>query len=175
VLLAGLSTGNKIGLAVVAAVFIAFALISSFVAPKRRPDFPGKGGLSVFIVISVALFVAMLTAVLVFGVESEAEGGTAESGKTEHAIAVAETEFAVKLKQAKEAPGDYTLDVSNDGKIDHDLAVEGPGLSGETKTALIKPGESAKLSVKLEPGTYTLYCTVAGHRAAGMVTKLTVG
>jgi uncharacterized cupredoxin-like copper-binding protein len=176
VLLAGLSTGNKIGLAVVAAVFIGFALVSSFVAPRRYPDFPGKNGLSVFILASVACFAAMLTAVVVFGVESEAEGGTAaESGKAKHAIAVVETEFAVKLKQAKEAPGEYTLDVANQGKIEHDLAVEGPGLKGETKTALIKPGGTAKLTVPLEAGTYTLYCTVTGHREAGMVTKLTVG
>jgi hypothetical protein len=32
---AGLSTGNKIGLATVAAIFIIFALVSSFVLPRR--------------------------------------------------------------------------------------------------------------------------------------------
>ena len=38
--LAGLSTGHKIGLGIVGAVFICFALLASFVAPRRRPDFP---------------------------------------------------------------------------------------------------------------------------------------
>jgi hypothetical protein len=36
--------------------------------PRRRPDFPGKA-LPAFIVATAVLFVAMLTAVWVFGVE----------------------------------------------------------------------------------------------------------
>jgi hypothetical protein len=68
-LLAGIPTGHKIGLAVVAAVFIAFALVSSFVVPRRRPDFPGRAGLSVFIIASLVLFGAMIAAVEIFGAE----------------------------------------------------------------------------------------------------------
>ena len=67
--LAALSTGHMVGLAVVAAIFIGFALASSFLAPRRWPDFPGQNGLSVFLIVTVVLFAAMLTAVAVFGVE----------------------------------------------------------------------------------------------------------
>jgi hypothetical protein len=42
VLLGGeLPVGHEIGLIVVAAVFIAFALVSSLVVPRYKPDFPG--------------------------------------------------------------------------------------------------------------------------------------
>ena len=41
-------------------------------------------------------------------------------------------------------------------------------------TTLIPPGGSAKLTVSLAKGDYTLYCSVDSHRQAGMVTKLTV-
>jgi len=68
-MLAGLSTGHMVGLAVVAAIFIAFALAASFLAPRRWPDFPGEHGLSVFMIACLVLFAAMLTAVAVFGVE----------------------------------------------------------------------------------------------------------
>jgi hypothetical protein len=79
-LLAGLSTGHMVGLAVVAAVFISFALASSFFAPRRWPDFPGPNGLSVFIIACFVLFAAMLVAVEVFGVEkSESKGEKARS------------------------------------------------------------------------------------------------
>jgi uncharacterized cupredoxin-like copper-binding protein len=178
VLLAGLSTGHKIGLAVVAAVFIGFALFSSFVAPRRRPDFPGRNGMGPFIVVSFALFAAMLAAVIVFGVESEAEGAgePAKTGAPAHAIAVTETEFKIQLPSTSTlSGGEYTFEVKNSGKIEHDLAVKGPGISGVSKTALIPPGGSAKLTVPLKTGTYKLYCSVPGHEAAGMAAKLAVG
>jgi hypothetical protein len=73
---AALSTGHKVGLLVMALVFIAFAVFSSFVAPRRNPDFPGRG-LSVFVVVSFVLFVLMIGAVEIFGVESEAHHGEA--------------------------------------------------------------------------------------------------
>ncbi len=38
-----LTTGHKIGLLVVGLAFIVFALVSSFVLPRRNPNFPGRG------------------------------------------------------------------------------------------------------------------------------------
>src|SRR4051812_49647309 len=71
---AGLSTESKIGLAAVGIAFIVFALVSSFVLPRRNPNFPGRH-LGWYITLCVLFFVAMLSAVLVFGRESpEAEG-----------------------------------------------------------------------------------------------------
>jgi plastocyanin len=178
VLLAALSTGNKIGLAVVGGTFILFALTASFLAPRRRPDFPGKNGLSVFVLASFVLFFAMVTAVIVFGVEkSEAKGaepaGTPVSAG--QAVPVSESEFKITLPAKKLAPGKITFDVTNDGKIQHDLVVSGPGVTGTAKTPLVNAGKTATLTVTLAAGSYTLYCSVPGHRAAGMVAKLTVG
>jgi multisubunit Na+/H+ antiporter MnhB subunit len=77
--LAGLATSNKIGLAVVAAVFIAFALASSFLAPRRWPDFPGKNGLSVFVLVSIAMFVGMMCAVYFLAREEPEHEGSHEA------------------------------------------------------------------------------------------------
>jgi hypothetical protein len=71
VLVAGLSTGNTIGLSVVALTFVAFALVCSFVVPRRFPDFPGEKGIGVFAVVCLLLFLAQLTAIIVFGVEKK--------------------------------------------------------------------------------------------------------
>lgn len=62
-----LSTGHEIGLIVVAAVFIAFALASSFLVPRYKPDFPGPSGLSVFAIASIVLFLLMIAAINFFG------------------------------------------------------------------------------------------------------------
>lgn len=59
--------GHEIGLIVVAAIFIAFALVSSFVVPRYKPDFPGPNGLSVFAIASIVLFLLMVAAVNFFG------------------------------------------------------------------------------------------------------------
>jgi hypothetical protein len=70
-LLAGLATGNKIGLAVVAVIFVGFALVCSFVIPRRKPDFPGEKGIGVFAIVCVVLFAAQLTSILVFDKEKK--------------------------------------------------------------------------------------------------------
>jgi hypothetical protein len=62
-----LPVGHEIGLIVVAAAFIAFALVSSFVVPRYKPDFPGPNGMSVFIIASVVMFALMVAAVNFFG------------------------------------------------------------------------------------------------------------
>lgn len=168
-LLAGLSTGHKVGLGVVAIVFIAFALTSSFLAPRRRADFPGKNGLSVFIIACVALFAAMIAAVELFGAESEAKGAEHKAAAAEKTIQVQEKEFKITLASSTVAAGTVTFAVTNVGKIPHDLAIQ-----GGTKSSLIAAGKTGKLTATLKKGTVTLYCSVPGHRQLGMVTKLTV-
>jgi hypothetical protein len=63
----GLSNTHKVLLIVVAALFIAFALGASFLAPKKRPDFPGPNGLSVFVIGSILMFVLMVLTINFFG------------------------------------------------------------------------------------------------------------
>ena len=62
--------------------------------------------------------------------------------------------------------------MTNDGTTVHDLAVEGQDLN----TPELNPGDQADLDVSgLEPGSYTIYCQIAGHRESGMESELTVG
>src|SRR5260221_12647383 len=76
---AALSTGNKIGLAVVGGAFIIFSLVSALVLPARYPNFPGRH-VGWYVAAGILFFVAMISAVLVFGVEKKeaapAGGGT---------------------------------------------------------------------------------------------------
>ena len=174
-----LSTGHEIGLAVAGAVFIAFALASSFLFPRFRPQYPGHG-LPAFIVVAFVFFFGMLTAVEVFGAEKK-EGGEKAVAETTAAtttaptsqgttVQVTEQEFKITLASTEVKAGKITFDSKNVGKIQHDLAIVGTS----ERTKLIAPGGSAQLTVTLKAGTYELYCTVAGHRAAGMDVKITV-
>lgn len=172
-LLASLSTGHKVGLAVMAAIFILYALASSFLLPRRWPDYPGRG-LSAFVVASLALFVLMLGAVELFGVESsKAEAKPGEGAQSRNAIRVVETEYRIQLP-AKTAlrQGSYRLHVVNQGKQAHNLVVQGPSETQSTKT--IPPGGSADIVAVLRTGNYSLYCSIDGHRKLGMVAQLAV-
>src|SRR5262245_4724206 len=68
---AGLSTGHKIGLAAVGGTFIVFALVSSFVLPQRYPSFPGRGGVGWYVFLGTLFFAAMISAVFIFGREKK--------------------------------------------------------------------------------------------------------
>jgi mono/diheme cytochrome c family protein len=79
-----LSTQHEIGLAVAGALFITFALLSSFVFTRSNPNFPGQKGLRWYLPVCFLFFIGMLSAVLVFGREKpEAEAaGTTTSAQT---------------------------------------------------------------------------------------------
>jgi mono/diheme cytochrome c family protein len=73
-----LARSHEIAIAAMGAVFIAFALVSSFVLPRRNPNFPNRH-VGLYVVGTLVLFAAMLTTILVFGAEDEAgvEAGAA--------------------------------------------------------------------------------------------------
>jgi uncharacterized cupredoxin-like copper-binding protein len=189
VLLLGLSTGHKVGLGLAVFIFAGFSLIVSMLVPRYRPQFPGRG-LGVFLVACLLLFVGMMTAVETFGKESEAATGeshatsttapsttTAQTTTTTQAapatkVDVSEIEFKITLAQTPKSAGSYEFAVKNDGKVPHDFVVNGNGVN--EKTPLLNPGDSKTLTVDLKPGTYDVFCSVPGHKQAGMDFKLTV-
>jgi nitrite reductase (NO-forming) len=63
-----------------------------------------------------------------------------------------------------------TLHVKNTGAISHDLR-----LDGQSGTKMLSPGASQTIVVGPFTQTAKLWCTVPGHRAAGMVLALVVG
>ncbi len=69
--------------------------------------------------------------------------------------------------------GKVTVDFTNPQGLTHDVAIENENGEEVGKTELI--AESAtSTTVELGPGTYTYYCTVPGHREAGMEGTLVV-
>jgi mono/diheme cytochrome c family protein len=92
--LLGLTTDQKLGLAGTAAVFIAFALVTALLIPRYRPDFPGRKGVGLFVVVTLLLMVAMIGAVVVFASEDEGAeaAGHAETELTETETGPTETE-----------------------------------------------------------------------------------
>ena len=61
----------------------------------------------------------------------------------------------------------------NESSVPHNIAIEGPGGVNEVG-AVVQDGGVSRINVELEPGEYTFFCTVAGHREGGMEGTLTV-
>lgn len=104
---------------------------------------------------------------------AEAEGGTAGTGAAVAIEANPEGQLAFEEKEVTAKAGKDTIDFTNQSAVPHNVAIEDS--SGKTigETETLAEGASSA-TVDLKPGTYTFYCSVPGHREAGMEGKLVV-
>ncbi len=102
----------------------------------------------------------------------KAGGGAGGGGSTVEFEADPGGELAYTTTEASAKAGKATIDFKNPQSLSHDVAIEDSG--GETvgKTDVIGEGETST-TVDLKPGKYTFYCSVPGHREAGMEGTLT--
>jgi plastocyanin len=81
-------------------------------------------------------------------------------------------ELSFNTKQLSARAGSVTLTMSNMSPLEHNVVVaHGSTVLGTTPTFI---GGAKTLTVTLKPGSYTFYCSVPGHRQAGMEGTLTV-
>ncbi|HEY8082808.1 MAG TPA: plastocyanin/azurin family copper-binding protein [Solirubrobacterales bacterium] len=102
------------------------------------------------------------------GGSHEGGGGTTLSFLADPGGALAYTTAEVETKA-----GQVTIDFDNPQPVTHDVAIEDSSGKEVGSTELIADG-SDSTTVNLKPGTYTFYCSVPGHREAGMEGTLTV-
>lgn len=109
---------------------------------------------------------------------AEAGGGAEAEGGTEGSAAAVDFEaassgLAYTAKSAEAEAGEVTIDFTNPQAVPHDVAIEDSGGEVIAETEQLAEG-SDSTSANLKPGTYTFFCTVPGHREAGMEGTLTV-
>ena len=103
--------------------------------------------------------------------EQKAQGTAKEANGTLD-IPVATAGLSFKYADAQAGAGQVTITAKNPQSTDHNIAIQGNGI--DQKGNIVANGGTSKVSVDLKPGTYTFYCSVDGHRQAGMQGKLTV-
>lgn len=70
--------------------------------------------------------------------------------------------------------GTTTFTFTNDSPVPHNLTFEKAGTEDELGATKTITGASDSVTLDLPAGTYTYYCSVPGHEAAGMKGTLTV-
>ena len=80
--------------------------------------------------------------------------------------------LAYTFADAESPPGQLEIDSPNESSVDHNIALEGGGVN-ETGP-VVKNGGVSTINVDVQAGEYTFFCSVPGHREAGMEGKLAV-
>jgi plastocyanin len=104
----------------------------------------------------------------------EATQEPAASGGGETLAFSAPEDGSLKFDQSEMTAkaGKVTVTFNNPSSVPHAVEIEGNGVEEESET--VTQSEAPPFEVDLKPGTYTYYCPVGGHEAAGMKGTLTV-
>ncbi|MDQ3572044.1 MAG: cupredoxin domain-containing protein [Actinomycetota bacterium] len=100
-------------------------------------------------------------------------GGEAAGGSAVEISADPGGSLAFEQDSAEAEAGAVTISLSNESSTPHDVRVESPEGEDLGGTETIS-GDTTEATVDLDAGDYTFYCSVAGHREAGMEGALAV-
>ncbi len=92
------------------------------------------------------------------------------AGTTNSVLNISVQEFSITGDLTAPA-GNITLQIANNGSMNHNVEVRGLGLVSPD----VGSGGTVSLSLgELGPGTYELFCNIAGHESSGMLTTLVI-
>lgn len=142
-------------------------------APRRTngddPNGFGTAAVVFTLLASMFAFGALVVAAQAWSRSNDAKEIAAVGGAGGTAVTL--TEFAID-PAVVDVPKGGSIAVTNNGTVEHDLAVKG----ADEKTEMLKAGERDTLDLSnLDSGMYTLFCQVSGHADQGMTAMLHLG
>ena len=142
-------------------------------AELERPNTEPNASMALaFGVVTIGILgVLALVLALVVGLgKSDGTSSVAATGEAK-TVEVMLAEFSV-TPSTIEVPGgtDLTLRVMNHGTMVHDLAIDG----GDPKVPQLQPGASAEVHIGAVTKSVKAWCTIPGHKEAGMVLTINV-
>ena len=153
---------------------------------------PNGGAITAVLFIASAAF-AISIAALVIALSNRHHGATSVTPPATSQV-LSLTEYKIDVPMSLPA-GNVTLQITNDGKLVHELLVfatsleakslptmpdgtvneDGPGLTKVSDGDNINAGAAKSRAVDLtKPGTYVFVCNLPSHYALGMYTTVTV-
>jgi hypothetical protein len=89
-------------------------------------------------------------------------------------VQVGADEFGYTLSRRSLSAGPAIVQLVNYGEDEHDLRLRRSGGTRTYRIGKVRPGGLAELEARLLPGRFTLWCSLADHRARGMNATLLV-
>jgi plastocyanin len=157
------------------AIMIAAGVLFGATYFSSRGEERSTGTMSLLSVVGIMVVIAGF-----IGFEAIQEDQSAEAAKKKAETQVSKPDIVVeafdigfKVKDFKIGPGNVTIQEVNTGATAHTFVLE--GVSAGRKLSVPSGGAKDQASFPLQPGTYTFYCDIPGHRQAGMEGKIEVG
>lgn len=101
------------------------------------------------------------------------ETTTAGGGETVKFEADPGGQLAYTQSDVTAKAGNATIDFDNPSSVQHDVVIEDQSGNEVARTDIISDSQTST-TADLKAGTYTFFCSVDGHEAAGMEGTLTV-
>jgi plastocyanin len=172
---------SKVPYYVAGSVLALWAVLLAAWGISHGGEFPGSQGKGRLVMLmSFVLVATTMTAAVLTGGE-EGEGAAARgkapvapeaTGRTLALAADPSGKLAYDKDRAAVLAGRVTVRFTNDARLEHNVTIaQGSRTLGATKTIT---AAAATLTVNLPAGTYVYFCSVPGHRQAGMEGTLTV-
>ncbi len=139
--------------------------------PPPGPD-PDRSSLLGSVILgagAIAMLVMLLGLVALAFVALLRDGGSGEPAIVSD-LDISLTEFSIDGELSVPA-GEVVLNIVNAGAIEHNLQVRELGTGSSN---LMSRGVDTLALGELTPGTYELFCNIAGHESSGMVADLVV-
>ncbi len=105
---------------------------------------------------------------------SVATSASAAAAPAGDAIEVSVLDFMLDPSTLEVSGSTVTFNVTNDGPTPHNLTVRDASDEVVMATEDLSVDETETISGELEPGEYTIFCSLPGHESLGMTGTLTV-
>jgi hypothetical protein len=89
-------------------------------------------------------------------------------------LQVGADEFGYTLSRLSIPAGPAIVQLANYGEDEHDLRLRRAGGTRTYAIGRVRPGRLGELEARFLPGRFTLWCSLADHRARGMSASLLV-
>ena len=89
-------------------------------------------------------------------------------------VQIVARDFSYSLSRVQLRSGTAVVELMNLGQDAHDLRLQRVGARHIAGTPVVSSGDRAELSLRLLPGRYRIWCSIADHRARGMAATLVV-
>jgi len=105
---------------------------------------------------------------------SPPQTGQPADGRELPVVGVVLREFEFEPRPLRVKAGRVRFLLMNRGSVEHDFVIPALREHGDHEQHLVQPGKTRIVEIDMKPGSYTVECTIPGHKESGMIVTIEV-